>query len=193
MPFVFDGARFATGSAAAREGAGLNGYVPLCAAAITPANVGFTHSSVKVVELPIISPRPSPPHKLRRKRYRCHQGARNTYYVTSAVTTNKLRRNRYRCHQGARNTYYVTSAVTTNKLCRNRYRCHQGARNTQYISAAVTPHKLRPDLYPTHTQQHYEQRCRQTSTMKTSFMHWPHIYFKKTTYCFHINTFCFKQ
>jgi hypothetical protein len=147
MPFVFDGARFATGSAAAREGAGLNGYVPLCAAAITPANVGFTHSSVKVVELPIISPRPSPPHKLRRKRYRCHQGARNTYYVTSAVTTNKLRRNRYRCHHGARNTYYVTSAVTTKKLRRNRYRCHQSARNACYVTSAVTTNKLCRNRY----------------------------------------------
>ena len=68
MPFVFDGARFATGSAAAREGAGLNGYVPLCAAAITPALVGFTHNTVTASTLLANAPVQSAEQLTRAKR-----------------------------------------------------------------------------------------------------------------------------
>jgi hypothetical protein len=51
------------GALALVKAAGLNGDIPLCAAAITPALVGFTQSATPGVNKPNItlSPRPSPP------------------------------------------------------------------------------------------------------------------------------------
>jgi hypothetical protein len=50
------------------KGAGLNGYVPLCAAAITPALVGFTHNTVTSSTLLVAAPVQSAEQLTRAKR-----------------------------------------------------------------------------------------------------------------------------
>ena len=50
------------------KAAGLNGYVPLCAAAITPALVGFTHNTVTSSTLLVAAPVQSTEQLTRAKR-----------------------------------------------------------------------------------------------------------------------------